>query len=162
MQQHSVYVVNTFSRYHVDVWFVLCTFVVFFVQVCGEFKGVTAGTMFDTILDGDYRRAWDDHVLEDFEICRLDDNNDIGYYGSESLILLLPHICHAQYDIMIWFRCYSEDFKNSKLNNYYYKSRQSLSYLSCSTCSSRITQCRFLFPHCPTSYVHLVVYCTNF
>lgn len=49
----------------------------------GEFKGVSPGTVFDSILDGEYRRVWDENVIDDFEHCRLDDNNDVGYYSSE-------------------------------------------------------------------------------
>jgi len=48
----------------------------------GEFD-VSADTFFDTILDGGYRRTWDENVIEDYDICRLDDNNDVGYYSSE-------------------------------------------------------------------------------
>ena len=49
----------------------------------GEFKDVSADTFFDTILDGSYRRTWDENMIDDFDICRLDDNNDVGYYSSE-------------------------------------------------------------------------------
>ena len=41
--------------------------------------------MFDTIMDGAYRRIWDSNVIEDFEICRLTDYDDIGYYSSKLL-----------------------------------------------------------------------------
>lgn len=55
----------------------------YLVQVCGEFVGVSAGTVFDTILDGGYRKTWDENVIEDYEMCRLDDCNDLGYYSSK-------------------------------------------------------------------------------
>ncbi len=54
-----------------------------FVQIIGKFEGVSPDTVFDAILDGGYRRTWDDNVIEDYEICRLDDNNDVGYYSSK-------------------------------------------------------------------------------
>lgn len=50
----------------------------------GEFADVSAATAFDTILDGEYRRTWDDNVIEDYEVFRLDGYNDVGYYSSES------------------------------------------------------------------------------
>lgn len=53
------------------------------LQIVGEFKGVSAGAVFDTVLDGEYRSTWDENVIEDYEICRLDDCNDIGYYSSK-------------------------------------------------------------------------------
>lgn len=51
--------------------------------MCGEFPGVSAGTAFDTILDGEYRKTWDDNMIEDYEHCRLDSWNDVGYYSSK-------------------------------------------------------------------------------
>lgn len=42
---------------------------------------MSAGTAFDTLLDGEYRRMWDENVIEDYELCALDGTNDIGYYS---------------------------------------------------------------------------------
>ena len=53
------------------------------MQACGELPGVQAGEAFDAILDGAYRRIWDGNVIDDYEHCRLDDCNDLGYYSSE-------------------------------------------------------------------------------
>ena len=50
-----------------------------------EFHGISASTAFDTIMDGEYRKTWDENVIEDYEICRLNDWNDIGYYSSKLL-----------------------------------------------------------------------------
>lgn len=50
-------------------------------RVIGEFPEVSAGTVFDTLLDGKYRRIWDENMIADFEYCRLDDYNDVGYYS---------------------------------------------------------------------------------
>ena len=52
-------------------------------QICGEFVGVSAGTAFDALLDGDYRKSWDENVIDDYEVGRLDDCNDVGYYSSK-------------------------------------------------------------------------------
>jgi len=43
--------------------------------------------MYDVLHDADYRRCWDDNMLECFEICQLDRYNDIGYYSSKSICL---------------------------------------------------------------------------
>ncbi len=51
-------------------------------QVFGVFKGVKASTAFDVIMDSQFRRSWDDSVIDDADICKLDDCNDIGYYSS--------------------------------------------------------------------------------
>jgi hypothetical protein len=45
------------------------------------FKDVSAGTAFDVLMDQDYRPNWDDASIKDFDICKLDGYNDIGYYA---------------------------------------------------------------------------------
>lgn len=57
----------------------------FLAQVCGEFQGIPVSTMYDVLLDDDYRKEWDEHSLEDYNVCMLDGNNDIGYYAGEFL-----------------------------------------------------------------------------
>ncbi|KAF7228497.1 START domain containing 14 [Nothobranchius furzeri] len=44
-------------------------------------KDVSAATMYDVIHDGEYRKRWDPNVLESFDIARLSDNADVGYYS---------------------------------------------------------------------------------
>ena len=51
------------------------------IQVRGEIENVSAGTVFDMLLDGDYRKMWDENVIEDYELCALDSTNDVGYYS---------------------------------------------------------------------------------
>ena len=42
--------------------------------------------MYDVLHDGDYRRCWDENMVECYEICQLDRYNDIGYYSSKWLL----------------------------------------------------------------------------
>ncbi|MEQ2283649.1 hypothetical protein AMECASPLE_013645 [Ameca splendens] len=44
-------------------------------------KDVSAATMYDVIHDGQYRKNWDPNMLESFDIARLSDNADVGYYS---------------------------------------------------------------------------------
>ncbi|KAM9741584.1 START domain containing 14 [Menidia menidia] len=44
-------------------------------------KDVSAATMYDVIHDGQYRKKWDPNMLESFDIARLSDNADVGYYS---------------------------------------------------------------------------------
>ncbi|XP_062514251.1 START domain-containing protein 10-like [Corticium candelabrum] len=45
------------------------------------FQDISADVLYDVIHDPDYRRVWDDHMIDGFEICTLDATNDIGYYS---------------------------------------------------------------------------------
>jgi len=51
------------------------------VKVRTIFKDVAALTLYDVFHDADYRRQWDENMLEGHEFEQLDDNNDIGYYS---------------------------------------------------------------------------------
>lgn len=53
--------------------------------------------MYDVLHDADYRRIWDDNMLECYEICQLDRYNDIGYYSSESISFSLDGISECIY-----------------------------------------------------------------
>jgi len=44
--------------------------------------------MYDVLHDGDYRRCWDENMVECYEICQLDRYNDIGYYSSKLIFIL--------------------------------------------------------------------------
>ncbi|XP_028272430.1 START domain containing 14 [Parambassis ranga] len=44
-------------------------------------KDVSAATMYDVLHDGQYRKKWDPAMLESFDIARLSDNADVGYYS---------------------------------------------------------------------------------
>ncbi len=43
-------------------------------------EGVSAATFFDTLMDPDYRRAWDKYMIEGDDLCLVSPNTDIGYY----------------------------------------------------------------------------------
>ena len=64
----------------------------YFLQLHTQFTDVTAGTAFDVLMDQDYRSNWDDASITDFDICKLDGSNDIGYYASKYDILLTQTI----------------------------------------------------------------------
>ncbi|KAK2848969.1 hypothetical protein Q5P01_008803 [Channa striata] len=42
---------------------------------------ISAATMYDVLHDGIYRKTWDPAMLESFDIARLSDNADVGYYS---------------------------------------------------------------------------------
>ncbi|XP_068596367.1 START domain containing 14 [Brachionichthys hirsutus] len=44
-------------------------------------EDVPAATMYDVIQDGQYRREWDRNMLESYDIARLSDTADVGYYA---------------------------------------------------------------------------------
>ena len=44
---------------------------------------MSAATAFDVLMDPVYRITWDDAAIRDYDICKLDGYNDIGYYASE-------------------------------------------------------------------------------
>ena len=46
-------------------------------------KDIAASTLYDVLHDPEYRRTWDAHMLESYELCCLNPNNDIGYYACE-------------------------------------------------------------------------------
>eukprot|EP01064_Diplonema_japonicum_P035988 TRINITY_DN7959_c0_g1_i1.p1 TRINITY_DN7959_c0_g1~~TRINITY_DN7959_c0_g1_i1.p1 ORF type:complete len:302 (+),score=47.96 TRINITY_DN7959_c0_g1_i1:50-955(+) len=57
------------------------------VKLFSEFPGVTPETMYDCLHDADYRVVWDTSMGDGYNICHLDDNNDVGYY-----LLKLPAV----------------------------------------------------------------------
>lgn len=53
------------------------------VKMRCTFDGIPPETIYDVLHDPDYRKTWDDHMIEGFEIERLDSNNDVGYYSAK-------------------------------------------------------------------------------
>lgn len=44
-------------------------------------KDVSAATMYDVLHDGQYRKQWDPTMLDSYDIARLSDHADVGYYS---------------------------------------------------------------------------------
>jgi len=54
------------------------------VRIWAKINGVKAPTLYDVLHDPDYRKTWDENMVDGYRIERLDDNNDIGYYSIHS------------------------------------------------------------------------------
>lgn len=52
------------------------------VKINSRFEDIEPECMYDVLLDPEYRRVWDSHMLESYDIGNLNVNNDIGYYAS--------------------------------------------------------------------------------
>lgn len=74
---------------------------IYHAQVQTEFQGLSAEIMYDMVHDSSYRRNWDDAVLEDEDICRVEGAcSDIGYYASNNTIPLI-----VLWQISVWGVC---------------------------------------------------------
>lgn len=51
------------------------------IKLKTEFTNVSPALLFDVLLDPDYRKMWDTHVVESYDIGCLNPNNDLGYYA---------------------------------------------------------------------------------
>jgi len=56
------------------------------LQIRGIYSDVKVATLYDVLHDPIYRKTWDPSVLEGEEICRIDANNDVGYYASVYIV----------------------------------------------------------------------------
>jgi len=53
------------------------------VRLQAIFAVVTADTLYDTLHDPDYRKVWDDKMVEGYLIEQIDATNDVGYYSAK-------------------------------------------------------------------------------
>jgi len=53
------------------------------IKVYGVLDGVTLECLYDVLHDPEYRRVWDRDMTDSFDICKLDNNNVIGWYGAK-------------------------------------------------------------------------------
>lgn len=51
------------------------------IKVVNTFPHIKAAVLYDCLHDPDFRKTWDDKMIEGFNICQLDPRNDIGYYS---------------------------------------------------------------------------------
>jgi len=54
------------------------------VKLFAKFEDVTAQVLYDVLHDPDYRKVWDDKMVEGFLIEQLDKFNDVGYYSAKA------------------------------------------------------------------------------
>merc|ERR1719420_582295 len=52
------------------------------VQIVAQMPGLDPAVCYRMLNDHDYRRTWDEHMIDGFIIEMLDDSNEIGYYAA--------------------------------------------------------------------------------
>jgi hypothetical protein len=52
-------------------------------QIRTMFAEVIPQQLYDVLHDPDYRKVWDQHMIESHDIGCLNPNNDVGYYASK-------------------------------------------------------------------------------
>jgi hypothetical protein len=68
------------------------------VKLFARFKGISAEVMYDTLHDPDYRKDWDENMIEGYNICQLGPCDDIGYYSAK--------VCDSTSNCMNRFQIY--------------------------------------------------------
>ncbi|XP_028397941.1 START domain-containing protein 10-like [Dendronephthya gigantea] len=51
------------------------------VKIATHFEDISLDVLYDTLHDSEYRRIWDNMMIEEYGLCRLDPNCDVGYYA---------------------------------------------------------------------------------
>lgn len=54
------------------------------LKIWAHFPGIKASTLYDVLHDPDYRKTWDDNMVEGTLLQQLDPFNDVGYYRAKS------------------------------------------------------------------------------
>lgn len=67
-----------------NYWILYCDI----FKVRTVFKDIKPEVLYDVLHDPEYRKTWDHTMLEGYEICAINPNNDIGYYASKFLQFL--------------------------------------------------------------------------
>ena len=55
-------------------------------QVKTVFQDVSAETLYDVLMDSQYRTRWDKYMKENYEIGHINPNNNLGYFASNNHI----------------------------------------------------------------------------
>ncbi|CDS40317.1 PCTP protein [Echinococcus multilocularis] len=75
------------------------------VKVKTTVIGLSAADLYDTLMDPDYRRAWDKYMVEGYDLCLVSPNTDIGYY----LVKSFPPFKHRDsVTLRSWFQFENE------------------------------------------------------
>ena len=52
------------------------------------YKDLSPALIYDVLHDPEYRKEWDTNMVEGYQLCCLNPNNDIGYYACKFTSLL--------------------------------------------------------------------------
>ncbi|KAL1139479.1 hypothetical protein AAG570_006463 [Ranatra chinensis] len=51
------------------------------IKVIANFSEISADAIYDVLHDPEYRKVWDQHMIESHDIGHINPNNDVGYYS---------------------------------------------------------------------------------
>jgi len=61
------------------------------VKLWAKMKNIKAATLYDVLHDPEYRKTWDENMIEGVLIEQLDPYNDVGYYAAKSPIFVVAN-----------------------------------------------------------------------